>query len=892
MKKLLTALALCLPLAAMAQHWEAKTTQDLPNSTVVYAQLNINGAPATPNTVAELGAFIDGDCRAYARASSMVASNTGTTGQWYTLRVVGDLGSESGKEITFRAFYNNIEYEFTTKVPFSGETYTPAPLVLNLDAVTGLSLPATIEINQSASDFPYEQDLTDQITLQYNTVDGAPYTPKEESNILSPISYSWDVGNYVNELSFSGNTLTVNNAAEYNYGVVLTANIGDPQSPALTTYTARTTIAVTQKAVAVESITCDLNSTDFYAMEDFNAFIAQHVQVSPQNANNTGYHLVCQENTYLMRNGMFDYVGQYTVQIVPDDQAYEGQPATVNVTVYARPTNISTNAANNTINAHYGQNILEAIAEAQELQWPIQWASVEDYRYAKDEVTYNFDPSNLIDQDGKAIGLGTVTATVTLKDGITPVPTFQGQASYTVTVEIRSGLQVAFRAGETNFVKNGQVSTAYPAYVDVTNPYNEAFDPADLAIQFDYRYEAAGLRYAEQRSIESVASQGDVTSYGFLIEPLFVGTSNFRVIYNGAVINEAEGGSINIRKEETLATGWTWLALSTMGGNVADLIDQSKLVEIRSQQELLWNDGTYGYVGTITTLSPYQAMYKVKTSAAMTVNWGTETLSKPGDKDVYKGYNWVNYPYEFDLTADRIPEMLGPDFTPNDGDRIIIQNGFAEYDATTRSWNADAAFKLQEGKGFMYFCNLTEVLEPQYITFDPNLQPAANAPSEPSNPVKAFARSTVDNILQYDVHAFADNMSMVAEIQDLENPEDYTLGAFVDDECRGRGSVAVDGKMFVSAVGTSGEYVTFKLVNNHTGKVIPVDGTVSFSQMQGTLRAPVKLHTSIATGIDKTEGSVQTTEAYDLSGRRIAGNQRGVSIQRMADGSVRKVVKN
>lgn len=889
-KRLLTALALLLPLGVMAQHWNAKTTQDLPNSTVVYAQLNINGEPATANTIVELGAFIEDDCRAYARAATHVANET-TSGDWYVLRVVGDLSTETGEQITFRAFYNNIEYEFTTKVPFNGETYTPAPLELNLDVVTGVSLPQAIEISQPVSAFPYTEDLTQYITLTYNQPTGAPYTPLGQSTILSPISYQWNVGNYVDQLTFDGNNLTVGPAVEENYGVSLTVNIGDPQSPALASFSARTTIQVTIPAIPVRSITCDISSTDFYVMEDFSAWIDQHVQVLPENASDKGYHLVCPENLYLERNGMFDYVGPYMVQIVPNDQNYEGEIPTVDVTVYARPTNISTNAANNTINAHYGQNIFDAIAEAQELQWPFQqWASVEDHQYAKDEVTYTFEPSNLIDQDGMAIGIGTVTATVTLKDGITPMPTFQGQASYDVTVEIVSGLQIAFRAGETNFVKNGEVSTAYPAYVDVTNPYNETFDPAALTIQFDYRYEVPGLRYAEQRGVEPVDSREGVESYGFVIEPLFVGRPNYRVIYNGNVINEAEGGYINISKEETLKAGWTWVSLATMGGNVADIIDQSKLVEIRSQQDLLWNDPTYGYVGNITYLDPYTAMYKIKTNSAMTVNWGDDLLRKPGDKTIFRGYTWVNYPYEFSLSADRIPELLGIDFTPNDGDRIITQYGFAEYDADTQSWTADPAFALQEGKGMLYFCNVEGDPEPQFISFDPQLQPT---PADPSMPVKAFAsRHLADDILQYDVHAFADNMSMVAEIQGLENPEDYTLGAFVDDECRGRGHVAVDGKMFVSAVGMNGEHVSFKLVNNRTGKMIPVEGTVSFGMLKGSLRAPVKLNIATPTGISSVEnGQVEAAAAYDLSGRRISGSQRGISIQRMADGTVRKVVK-
>ena len=484
---------------------------------------------------------------------------------------------------------------------------------------------------------------------------------------------------------------------------------------------------------------------------------------------------------------------------------------------------------------------------------------------------------------------------VQLVNSITPVATVQGTDNYTVTVRIVSGLEVTAAAStDNNFVKNGQVSDKSPAFVTVKNPYNEPFDQADIKITFDERY--TGSPYAIQSSLVEESSDTQTgTVYGFRIQPLYVGVAGYTVTYQNTQLTN---GRITISKEEQLSAGWTWLALSTTGGNVSELF-KSDLVEIRSQKHLMFYDQAYGYVGTLTVLNPEDAMYKVKTSKAAKVNLGSNVVISPvavQQKTIKKGYNWVNYPYEFDLPLNRIAEIYAGSFKPAYGDVIIMQDGFAIFDEATGDWASTTNFSLKEGKGFMYFSK--DDSEKQFV-FDPSLEPAANGqipyvpgPTEPSNPVKAFANNVVDNILQYDVHAFADNMSMVAEIQGLDNPEDYTLGAFVDDECRGRGSVAVDGKMFVSAVGTSGEYVTFKLVNNHTGKVIPVEGTVSFSQMQGTLRAPVKLHTSIATSIDKTEGTAQTAEAYDLSGRRIAGNQRGVSIQRMADGSVRKVVKN
>lgn len=900
MKKLLTALALLLPLAAMAQtqvtpHWQAVSSNIYGDETVVNVRLIVNGEPYTINTPVELAAFIgDGDeetCRAYCDEARPISADGGASpdGDYFVLRVRGNktaddtYPSDMDKTIKFRAFHHGIEYEFTKTVSFTGETYTPSPLVLYLDAVTGVSMPATIEVNEPASAFGYNltRDLKDYIAFEY----GSSTEQMGESIIKTPYTYSWNAYNYSGALSFYDDELRILKAEDASYNVNPSVTF-DPESDEPTEMWTRTTIKVTVAAVPVTSITCDITNTDVYAFEDFATFIDAHITILPEEASIKTYQITGAENVLV--NGEFQAGGQYVVNIVPDDAQFEGLPPKVNVTVYVRPSNIAYN--NRVINVNYGDDVYAAIAANQTLTWPTE---ADPGDYGKREVTYVFGEEGYVDAAGLATKIGSVSVTVTLVNGITPVPTFQGQASYTVTVNILSQLDITAQlTNNLSYVKNGtQVSENSPAYVYVNNPGNEPFDPADLMITFGNRYETETgdvFPYAIQSSVvkEGVdETNGD--TYGFRIQPLFIGYPSFSVTYQG---QELVNGVITISKEEALSAGWTWLSMVGSGGSLDGLLTQADIVEVRSQEQLLWNDPTYGYVGNLLNLLPEEGMYKIKTNKATKVDEGSFAAISPvaaQTKTIYPRYTWVNYPYEFDLTADRFAELLGADFKPAYGDRIITQTGFAEFDEVTGAWAADATFALKEGQGFMYY---SKDVEEKRMTFSPSLLPTVpNA----AGGVKRFAPRTVaaDDILEYDVHAFADNMSMVAEIQGLENPEDYTLGAFVDDECRGRGRVAVDGKMFVSAVGTSGEYVSFKLVNNSTGQVLPIDGVVSFSQIQGSLRAPVKLNMPIATGINKTNGTMQSTEAYDLSGRRITGNQRGVSIERMADGSVRKVVK-
>lgn len=193
MKKLLTALALLLPLTAMAQHWEEPVLGTYDNETPVFVKVYINGEQATANSGLELAAFIGGTCRADA-TTTYTDNAAAATVEYdaYWLRVWGSAG-DMNQDITFRAYYGGIEYEFTTTITFDGNTHGALsdPIVLNLDAVTGVSLPKIIEINQPAKAFPYKEDLLQYITLEYNTPDGAPYKVLDQSKILSDITYSW-----------------------------------------------------------------------------------------------------------------------------------------------------------------------------------------------------------------------------------------------------------------------------------------------------------------------------------------------------------------------------------------------------------------------------------------------------------------------------------------------------------------------------------------------------------------------------------------------------------------------------------------------------------------------------------------------------------------------------
>ena len=873
MKKIIQTLALLLPTAVMAQHWTAKTTYDLPNETNVYVQLMVNGHEVSPNDAAEMAAFIDDDCRADATEMTYI-SNSNEAKAWFTLRVVGDQKTELNKDISFRVYLHGIEYAFTTKIPFTGETYTPSPLVLNLDAISGVSIPETIEITQPATAFPYTMDLSPYITFLYEYYDDSSYTPKGESEVVSPIQYQWRARS--NYLLFDGNSVTVSEAQQISADANLHVYFGESQDAGdPVNFTARTQFVVSIATVPVTSISCSLTDLEVYAYEDITPYFEGKVTIKPDDATNKEYYFRSGND---LSDNKFIRGGKFTLNIYPRDGNYTGQPVNVNVTSWMRPSSINTTAPNNFIFVGIGENVYDAIQAYQELRYPVNNPG----DYVKDDVSYTFGETGFVDNNGKALKEGRVNVTVKLVNGITPVQTYNGNDSYSLTVVIESQLEMRVEFGATEFVKNGSISTDSPAFVYVSNPGNEPFDPNDLTIQFNERYD--GYPYAIQTS---VAKGGDnteegETGYRFYIKPLFIGEEvSFRVFYKGEVLEDDSW--VSITNEQNLAAGWNWMSLTSVqssdGMSVEDVFTQSDIIEIRSQQALLYNDPTYGYFGELSMLRPTEATYKVKTKKATVAVLGGITAFDCGETYamVKPGYNWMNNPYEFDIPVSRISEFLygspNAPFTPVEGDMIITREAFAIYSGG--EWTADDSFALKQGEGLVYYSKSSDE---KPIYFDAILQPSFDI-----NGVKAIRTDLLKapqrEVFQYDSHAFADNMAMVAVVDALDNPQDYTLGVFVNGECRGRGKVVRGNIMFVNAVGQVGERLTFRLMNNATGEVSMLDDVLTYSLVKGSIDSPVVLGASSVTGISRTAESQQQENAvYDLSGRRVERMQKGIYI--------------
>jgi len=345
----------------------------------------------------------------------------------------------------------------------------------------------------------------------------------------------------------------------------------------------------------------------------------------------------------------------------------------------------------------------------------------------------------------------------------------------------------------------------------------------------------------------------------------------------------------------SLNSGWQWRS-NPCGvitpENFATVFATADLTEIRTSNKLLYNDPSWGFYGTLNnTAGLLQGQcYKLNMkNARESVLYGSSvtdaslvdgTPGTAGEVTVAlkPGWTWVGSPYLFNR---KLSTIFSTAFNGRSGIVIIGKTGSAELTAAG-IWDGDLKV-MNSGEGYIIQNPYTETIS---LTF------AAETSLAPANETAAGVKgvNARSGIWQYDHSRFMNNMTMVATLEDVSDPERYSIGAFVGDECRGEGIVE-NGKAFVTVHCDDGEYVTFKLYDTYTGEIRDIEEGVRSQVRVGSTKAPFRMHLSTADGINDIDaGTTADGETFDLSGRRSTASQRGVQIRRDADGTVRKVI--
>lgn len=945
-KSLLSLCMMLLTVASWAQNWTAPTENDYPHSTPVYVQVKVNGEEMLKGV--EVAAFIDDECRASLQSPNAQVSGELLC---YQLRVWGDTDADLNKTITFKVSYNGLVFKMKKTITFTGETYSEIPLVLNIDLPTGVSLPDPLELEAKLPfSYDLTNDIEFQYEGRDASGALVPYTPLGESEIETELTYSWDFANSSAYFTVENNKLLAVQETPGSYlglKVKIISDVAERELCSTFTNVVITQPVVPVASISCEPNVWDITTDDnLYELEELNAAIV----ILPEDATNKGYSFEPADEAAaaVFANGMFTDGGTYNINIVSqaDNSIYTTIVVNVVVPVDAiRPTQSSfyaitgenlfdlitpnivvypENATNKTFHFVVSDEDSDAIVDGVALRPGLYRLTVQSDENPQVQTDVTVTVNEIEAPESITVNVGE-SFMEQLSGQIQVLPIMETfEFAYTIAPKTDADAEgldvaegVALKAGTYTLLVTCTENPKATAEIEVVviTPVKITF-PANLTLS-KFKETELPLTFVEGDNFDPELIEIRINNYNDImvpgLEPItyystsedkltwdllanLIGYYDMAVLYDGKYMLNEEGSEytqITVPVEIPFNNaGWDWIYMPTYyelqneDGSYKSWMNRDKnnrIIDMRSQTDLLYNDDTYGLFGSIYSMDAWSGMYKIKAAYenpedAMFVS-DMEIYWEMVSPTVKRGYNWIGYPCEWDITIDQF-NTLNEYNNPSDGDKIIGKTGFAEYDGAEGLWLAQEGFTLQAGKGYLYYSNSDDEYELNLIYHPEDM-------AQVRLPRLAAASRQLNNVWNYDAGAFADNMAVVARIEGLENPENYSIGAFVNGECRGEGSVVSNGRMMISVAGTAGEKVSFRIYNKATGEFADVAETVKYAQTLGSLKAPLALTVPEVTGISSVVAAdkVQTEGIYDMNGRRINSmTQSGVYVVKTMEG--------
>lgn len=344
--------------------------------------------------------------------------------------------------------------------------------------------------------------------------------------------------------------------------------------------------------------------------------------------------------------------------------------------------------------------------------------------------------------------------------------------------------------------------------------------------------------------------------------------------------------------------GWNWISVISAGVSLNEI--EPSLDEARSQTQLAIVDPEWGLFGYLDWLYPSEA-YKVKIKDEAEV---LEYIPMEGglmnadgsvdDKVLERGWNWESYPYEYEYA---VADIFDPEqFVEGD---IILSKDDGMATIVDGAWEGNLDM-LRYHQGYLIY----STTEGEKSVTMPNRYSLPQGSHEEDIP-RAQRRDR--SVWSFDGSRFANTMAIIGQF-DIEDAADYTIGAFVGDECRGEGKF-VNGRAYITAAGEAGEVVTLRLYNTWTGEYFDVAEEVTFTDLAGSVKAPVSF-TRGETAIDNVvsdaltiQGHVATADGtiqvYDVQGKVVVEGFQRVDLSHLNSGvyvvkagnASRKVIK-
>lgn len=294
-----------------------------------------------------------------------------------------------------------------------------------------------------------------------------------------------------------------------------------------------------------------------------------------------------------------------------------------------------------------------------------------------------------------------------------------------------------------------------------------------------------------------------------------------------------------------LGAGWKWISFNLNDPNLNNInallvdIEAEQGDQIKGQTSYANYDPFIGWNGSLNTSGMnVEKMYLVKLGSADTIEFsGSKVDVSTTPIAIATGWNWIGFTPQGNITLNR---AMG-NYDPADGDIFKSQYAFAVYDQIL-GWIGNLDF-LKPGEGYMF--------------------KTANPPADLLYPINGMsslkmAEKASSSPWVVNDSSYAFNMSIIASINGISS-EDYAVGVFVGDECRGYAepkTYEVDGRnqvyYFLTTYGVNTEELSFKLFHIADEKVIDVNEILEFvtNGTEGTTSNPyllgngIVLHTS------------------------------------------------
>ena len=295
-----------------------------------------------------------------------------------------------------------------------------------------------------------------------------------------------------------------------------------------------------------------------------------------------------------------------------------------------------------------------------------------------------------------------------------------------------------------------------------------------------------------------------------------------------------------------LARGWNWVS-----GFLQEPLDLTVIANgsnrILSQTNELIRDPQLGMVGSLQSLQSDES-YKVQAANSFSCTFRGHLVDvAQNGLSLEKGWNWMGYPSSENQPVSAIANA-------EDGDRIVAQEGFSEYDGS--SWEGTVV-SFAPGQGYLYKSATQKTLA---FDFTEAAAGSRMAKSQTSN-----LKSQTSSV---DPHQYPSTMNITARIyrDGMELPgSQYTVYAYAGDELRGV-SQFVGSNHYLTVYGDEPVSISFIVESAETGETFAAAETLTFvSDVVGSRKSPYAVNISTTTGISQQMAD-QPMTIYTLDG--------------------------